>query len=74
LINESKFLEVELSPSRGLQPSRGNFCPDLRQHYHQLFDIRPKASICKPNQESAYKAEKVSIRVGTLASTLKILV
>jgi len=58
-----KVLEVEWSSSRGLRPSRGFFCPDQRQHYHQLFDIHPKVSVCKPNQESAYKAEKVLIRV-----------
>jgi len=28
-----KFLEVKWSPSRGF---RRNFCPDERQHYHQL--------------------------------------
>jgi len=51
-----------------------HFCPDQRQHYHQLFDVHPKASIYNANQESAYKAAKVSIRVATLASTPKILV
>jgi len=67
----SKFLEVQKSPSRGLWPKRRNFCPDQRQHYHQHFDIHPKESICKPNQESAYKAAKVSI---TLASAPRIFV
>jgi len=73
-------LDVKWSPSRGFRQlvasslSWGNFCPDQRQHYHQLLNIHLKSSIYKPNQESAYKAAKVSIRVSTLASTPKILV
>jgi len=51
-------------------PKSRKFLPRSASELSSTF----QHTIYKPNQESTYKAEKVSIRVATLATTPKILV